>query len=209
MASEHDDELRFSPDAPERRDAYPDTWDGIPHPRLHERARQGQALAGGAGGWPTLPPHLALLRPCASTGRRDVGTLWDPSLMRCMMEVLLGRRAIPVSLEMSTVLPSAISEAPIAEDGAVIHPAAPGTTTATERGQEAVLGYAWLHVVKWPYSRLHRFSVIGRPICRLGGPHAAYLLRGREISGRQFTYCDGISPFYTTVLVIDTLCFLT
>ena len=124
------------------------------------------------------------------------------------MEVLLGRRAIPISLEVSTVLPSVISVSLIAEDGTVLHPAAPGTTVTMERGQEAVIGYAWLHVVKCPYTTIHRFAVLSRPICRIGSPLASYLLRSREVSGRKFTYADSSSPFYTTVLVIDTLRYL-
>ena len=56
---------------------------------------------------------------------------------------------------------------------------------------------------------MQRFAVLPRPICRIGGSQGALLLRNREISARQFTYVDSRAPFYTTVLVVDTLRYLT
>ena len=125
------------------------------------------------------------------------------------MEVQLGRHAIPTTVEVSTVLPSAVGSFLIAEDSTVLHPVKAGTTVATERGEETIMGYAWLPVVKWPYATMQRFAVLPRPICRIGGGQGAFLLRNREISAPQFTYVDSRAPFFTTVLVLDTLQYLT
>ena len=134
------DELRFSPDPPEPINAYQQPLNGLPHPRLHERARQGRALFVHPASWATMPPHMSTLRPVAATGRRDVGTLSEPSFVRCVMEIQLGRHAIPTTVDVSTVLPSAVGSFLIAEDSTVLHPVRAGTTVATERGEETIVG---------------------------------------------------------------------